>query len=255
MRTPLIMLALLGSLQAANLKVISDLESEHIRYRSLIGSITEEQFESVALELLQPRRITLGKVAIYGSQEDRVLSGPRGFDHCAYNHWRSVVTNPKPGCPVVREALKVGSGIVVRSVDHECRRTTKVLRGKDPLTLDAAGQKFELLDISFSRPMGDENRHRLRAGLYVRTDGALSATVARSLTARVIDLTGVTEISVELRADSWFITDCGFPARFAFEGQKQIPTAEEFAKTKYASCGSFQFTHGRIQCFDGTSHP
>jgi hypothetical protein len=258
MKPSLLALVLLGSLQAADLRVVSDMEGHHIRHRSIIGIPTEQQLERIASELLGSGETTLGSIVAYGSPEDRVLSGPRGFDHCGYGHWRSMIEahESQRGCPEVREAAKIGSNVVIRSLDHACGRSSKLLIGNvSPLDLVVDGASFEVLDMSFSRPMGQENEHRIHADLYVRAKGTVSTGRAKALTARIRDLTGVEEISVELRSDPWFITDCGFPALFPFESQPPIPTLEEFSRTKYASCGSFAFTRGNIQCFEGLSRP
>jgi len=258
MKTLLLFLIALASLPAADLRVLSDLQGGHIRHRSVVGKLTEKEFEDIVSELLGPKEITLGTVVAYGSLDDHLLAGPRGFDHCSYAHWLSMIGagRGRQPCPEVREASKIGSAIVVRSSGHDCQRGTKLLRSAlSPLDFAVEGTRGEILDMSFSRPMGEANEHRIRPELYVQTNGTVTVALAKALLSHIRDLTSVGEISVELRADPWFITECGFPTLYPFGDNRPIPTVEEFARTKYASCGSFEFGHGSVQCFEGHSRP
>jgi hypothetical protein len=155
------------------------------------------------------------------------------------------------GCPDVKEATKIGSNIIIRTVDHECQRSSRLLQGeKKPLDLIVEGAAIEVLEMSFSHPMGEANEHLVRANLYARTNGAVSAGVARALLSQVRATTGAEDIGVDLRSDSWFIEECGFPALYPFENLPKAPRVEEFYRTSYASCGLF----GTIRCFEGRSH-
>ena len=229
MKTLYLALVAVGLLLADDLKVISELAGPHVRYRSVAGKLTDQAFEAIASQFLGPQNITLGAIAVYGTLRDHVLAGPRGFDHCSYGHWRSVIDrfDPQQGCPEVKEATKIGSSIVIRSVDHGCRRSSRLLQGKaGPLDFVVAGTVIRVLGMSFSRPMGKSNERRVRVELYARSSGAVSVELAKGLIAQIRETTGVGEFGVELRSDQWFITDCGFPALFPFEDQPKAPSAE-----------------------------
>ncbi len=259
MRFVFLTLLAVGSLSADDLKLISDVKGQHICYRSFVGDITEGAFELMASELLGSPEVSLGALAAYGSLSEHVLAGPRGFDHCGYGHWRAVIDGYEkslPGCPRVKEATKIGSGIIIRTVDRDCQRSTKVLQGKgDPLHLQVTGVNIEVMEMAFAPLASGGNEDQVVVHLYARTDGSVSVELAKALAAEIRDSTGAREIGVELRSDKWFITDCGFPALFPFENLRGIPSADEFSQTKYAYCGLFGSFQGEIRCFEGMSHP
>lgn len=245
-----------GKLSATDLKLVSDLEGQNVRYRSVVGELTEAAFERLASSLLEPASVTLGAVDSYGSLQDSVIAGPRGFDHCSYGHWRSVLGGVQAKCPSMKQAAKIGSDVVVRSVDRNCQRSVKLLQGNsDPLLLTLDGAQIEILEMSFGPLTSEAKERRIVVHVYARTNRAASAKLAKALTGRIRDLTNAKNVGVELRSDLWFITDCGFPVLYPFEERPKVPTADEFSRTRYASCGVFESTHGEIRCFEGTSRP
>jgi hypothetical protein len=155
----------------------------------------------------------------------------------------------REGCPEVREAIKIGENIVIRSQDRTCRRNLNLVQGKtNPLNLAGADGLFELLEVSFSRPMGKQNDDRITADLFVRTRGIISKGAAQAITVQVKSLTGAKYLGVILRSDTWFLGNCQFPALYPFEERPRIPTKEEFSRMKEVGC--FASDQWPIRCID-----
>ena len=240
-----------GLLQGADLKIVADLQGSHARHRSIVGNVTDDVFEKMALEFLGSNDVTLGTFVVYGSVQDRVAAGPRGFDHCSYGHWRAMVDNYEEshsGCPAIKEAIKIGSDTIIRTVRADCRRTSRVVQGAtSPLRLEIEGEHVEVLALQLGPLTNSSKDHRIVVNVFSRTDSPLTANLAKALTSRLVGLTGVSSIGVVLRGDAWFVTDCAFPAVYAFENRGKIPTLDEVARLPSAGC--FLFSSGsKMQC-------
>ena len=245
-----------GILAAEGPRLITDFSGPNVRYRCIIGKISQPEFRETASKLLNGRGVKIGALAAYGSLHDQVVAGPRGEDHCGYDRWRSVLDSfdrTENRCPSVQEAVKIGEEILYRSVDHNCQRTTDLLQGHaNPLELLISGTRADVLDVSFSRAIGKANEHRIAAQVYVRTrEAAVSESLARAITTLLKNKTGVTDLTVELRMDAWFFSECRFPALFPFEDLPKLPTRQEFQATRYVSCSAFD--PWPIRCFESAS--
>jgi hypothetical protein len=230
--------------RAAQPRTLSDFEGDRLRSRSLVGPMTKREFVDAASRFLGPAEITLGLLASYGSPRDYELAGPGPvMDHCSYGLWRSIFDRYRPdrtGCVAVQEALKVGSAILYRSVDGQCRQGSELLQGRaSPLDLVVDGHRMQILEMHFHRPWGKENLRRVGAEVYLRTNEPATVALARVATARLEAVTGAADIDIILRSDSWFFDVCGFPTVYPFESLAKVPTQEEFLGRRYASCGFF----------------
>ncbi len=217
--------------------------------------MNDEEFATLASKILAPQEITLGAVVIYRSARDRVLAGERSFSHCSYGDWQALLNRHNPsrtGCPEVKEAVKIGPNILLRTVDHNCQRESRLLTGNaNPLELTVNGRAVQVLHLSFSRPAGKKNNDRVTSHIFVRGDGPVSKPFARAVADQIRVLTSAPNLSVTLRADTWFINECKFPAWYPFEERRTRPTKEEFMRTRYASCSVFG--SWPMQCLEATS--
>jgi len=254
--------ALLAGLIGSRLVLASDsntsvdLEGAGVRYRCILARPSPAAFANMAGEFLGPQEVRLGAIAAYGSLRDRLLAGPRGGDHCGYESWRALTASrdlTPDGCPQVQEAIKIGNNVVIRSLDRDCRRTVSLRGTTNPLSLSVAGSTFEVLEIGFSRPIGDQNIHRIAADFYIRAHAAVSKDIAEAILAQVRSVTRTPYLGVRLRSDTLFLTDCSFPAFYPFEDRPTIPNENEFYGMKYAACtvaGTWP-----IRCFEGVGRP
>ncbi len=239
---------------ANDLATISDSEGETVRSRVLMGPVSDGEFTRMVSEILGANVIKLGRVLVYGSTADRVISGPHGLDHCTYETWRSRIDayrRTQLGCPEVHEAIKVGANIAVRGADRTCRSWEVLLQGTaNPRHLTVAGgADAEILELRIGGT-GPADEH-IGAGLAVRTHGPVTVAIARDIAAQIRAVALVGGITVEVRSDKWFFSDCGFPTFYPFE-EPEVPTMEEYLQTKYAAC-STSSRQWSLQCFESAS--
>lgn len=242
-------------LSAEGPRAVADLHGGRVRYLCLVGKVPCARFLATASSVLNPERVAVGMVAAYASFDDLQVAGPGQETHCGYDRWRALVekwNSGTAGCPSVQEAVKIGSTILFRHVDSRCQRGIEVLSGKsNPLDLSTSGTKVEILDLSFSRPLGSKNVNRIAVHLYVRTDEPVSEELARATTTKIKELTQLTDLTVTLRNDVWFLNECRFPAIYPFESRAGLPTKGRFKTTRYASCSAFSAWPTR--CFESNS--
>ena len=251
MRILVLSVLVAGCSLAADLQTVSDFQTENVRSRELIGKISKSEFVALASEFLKSKDITAGAIAVYGSKRDRVLAGPYGVDHCSYDLRRSIMdyNYQPPSCPEVKEAIRIGSAIVVRTVDSNRRRSRDLIQGStNPLILDGSGPNIEILHLTLSQNLG-----RVGVQAYIRTNSSVNTVAARSLTERVRDMTGVRDVLVSLRSDVWFFNECEFPTLYPFEIHGKVPNREEWYKTKYAVCSAS--AQWPTNCFESASRP
>lgn len=251
MRSIWITILAAGTLIAAE-KTVTDLQGMHARQRVIVGTMSDEAFDKMAFGLLGPTEITVGELVAYGSVQDRVAAGPRGFDHCSYGQWRAVIdtfAKSHSGCPAVKEAVKIGANVVVRTVGTDCRRTQRVLRGDaNPLLLRIGGNDVEVLEIQLGPLTSAPNENQIAVHVYARTNSRVTASLARAVTEQMLRLTGTDFLGVQLRADAWFVTDCGFPPIYAFEDRGGIPSYDQLAQMPAAGCAVGLIKNGNIRC-------
>jgi hypothetical protein len=241
---------------AEGVATLTDMEGGGIRYRSMVGDMDQASFRRLAVDFLSAPTVKLGVIVLFGSPQDSALAGPRQQDHCTYDNWRALVeTHTRSDeCPAVQEAIKIGSRIAVRRVDRTCRRSTTVLAGDgSPLDLVVTGKRYEVLEVSFSRPIGERNSGRISANLYLRAPSGVSTGTAHTVTTHIRHLTNASYLGVRIRPDAWFVPDCGFPADYPFDNRGKLPTKEAVEAVKTAAC----FVSGAwpIRCFQGTGRP
>jgi hypothetical protein len=242
-----LLLTLLGlqALSASDLQTVSDLSGPHVRYRCLIGVVGREEFARMAVQFLHPADVTLGVLAIYGSNWQRVVASPQdGGDTYGYEVSRMSVRTydiQRNGCPEVQEAVKVRAGILLRWMDRDCRSGKRLLEGKtNPLEMTLDGEHIELLEFSFFNPGVGADRDSVDSvGLCVRTSGDPSVSHATSVLARLQELTGFRKLTMMLRSDPWFYNAGGFPALYPFDGPPKFPTIQEFERTREVFCATF----------------
>ena len=244
-----------GVLWGVDSNAVSDLVGKNVRYRSIVGKLKPEEFVQASSEVLGAAEITLGAIANYTSEHDRLLAGPLGGDHCGYESWRGFInanSHPGEGCPAVREATKIGSSVILRTLTSDCRVSSKLLMGKsDPLTLVVGDKQVQILASSYGRPIGGASEHSVSVSLYVRVAGEVSVAIAKAVATEVSSITGVRNLGVVLRSDPWFFGDCMFPAVFPFEMQPTVPSKADYTRTRYASCVVLEGFP--IRCFEAAS--
>jgi len=247
------LLAIVCLTSAASQVVLRDLVGEHVLYHSLLGPIEQQSFIRQAVELLKSRDIRLGVVVDYPSSRDRTLGSSRGYDHCSYGEWRSLIEQHHVGpgrCPALKEVIKLGSDAVFRSIDEQCHVVQfQVIGSSNPLLRTVSGVPVEILDLS---PDGSGRiLSPLKSVIAVFAQAAkqaVSEELTKSLTNEIRELTGGLNVSVSLRSDRLFLDQCGFPAFYGFGGQLGVIWSEaDFRAGKEFACGVF--VGQPVRCF------
>lgn len=230
---------------------VSEFRSVKARDLVMVGVISDDAFKRMALSVLGPKTVSLGKLVAYETAQDRVIASRQPADHCSYGVWRATVEAYRKnysGCPAVKEAVKIGDSIVVRTVSSGCRRTRIVLKGSaDPLLLDVAGRAVEILEISVGPLTSIPGEQQVAANFYCRTATAISKHLAETLTSYLIGLTGIRAMGVVIRPDVWFVTDCGFPTIYPFEDFGSLPSYDWLVRAPGAGCAAFT-KDGKVSC-------
>jgi hypothetical protein len=256
------MLMAVSLLPAAEIKVADSLQADGVRRQILIGAMSTQEFVNAALKLLGPPDVKLGVLINYLSYDDRFLAGPPNAYHCSYESWTSRIAALKLSsgeCPEVREAIKLGSSLIYRSVNRNCRVEHKLLLGKgNPLVMDVGGTAVHVLYVDIGGPGEGDKLHRLNIGFYAMVShGEATEGLGRALLTKMRPLVGPAEIWVNLREDSWFLADCGFPAFYGFEERAGAPPSKEkFLQSKRASCWAIYSRPVQCETYGGgAEHP
>lgn len=214
----------------------------------LIASFSKAQVQERTMRLAGDKRISLGVLKVYASEGDRRLTQSQGGTDCSFETWRDVLRRrgwlrAKTRCADINEALKIGSGVVLRHVDSDCE-TNQVLLGTqtDPTVLALDGLQYKILDIVIT-PTKPRKRQTGPPGFtvlfFVRTDAAVNVGSAKKVLTYIRPLVGDNDIMVTLRNDAWFATHCEFPTPHLFEGRPvSIPDKQQYIATREATCVS-----------------
>ena len=252
-----ILIAFALGAQAELPKMVVDSRADQVRYRCLIGEPPDDAFLKEAVDYLSPSQITVGAIACYRSMWERAVAGPRGGDHCGYDNRLAVIKTYRMGsspCPLAQEVIKIGSTMVFRRVGKDCRPNVEVLGGgRNPLRLGVRGSSAEIVHLSFAEVFSFGGRKRITVQFFVTAESPPSKDLARAILDSIRAATGIEDLSVDLRSDSWFFNDCSFPALFPFKPSAKDPTPEEYRQSRYAACGAYPPM--KTQCFESASRP
>lgn len=213
-----------------------------------VAPMSDIEFRREALRLLSPADVRLGTFLVYPSNEDWVRARGIGGTDCQYEHWRDALdrrqlaTHPLR-CPEVSQAIKIGSTILTRRINSKCQAVRSIIRGNaDPLHVELSGSKYQVLDL-IVQPI---SKDQLRRGdmfspvhIFVQTDDEVRTEGAKDLFSHFQDLSAAPDISVILRNDQWFVTECDFPVLFLFASlPPEIPSKVEVKNARQAYCGA-----------------
>src|SRR5205823_8573106 len=104
-------------------------------------------------------------------------------------------------------------------------RTT--IHGPDILEIDVDDHRFELLDLHAARlpePIPIAAPDGTAVEFYFRTRDRLTLKSGKSLAERLLRKTGLKQVTVILRNDTWFIQEPTFPTYYKFSNEP-VPTS------------------------------
>ena len=216
-----------------------------------IGRHSTEAFAIAAREALGSAKIRVGTFTEYASEEDRFRATGEAMTDCTLKTWRASIRakgyeGEQFQCPTVRQAIKIGTGIVMRTVMRDCTSTSRVIAGtENPLALRIDGEDIQILDVIITERPSTGPARKISVTIFAAMRGRISLMLAKALLLKISKTTGVRELTVRLRNDSWFVTDCEFPPVYLFSGVR--PTVPRFAAGDEATCVALR--RWPIRCF------
>lgn len=209
-----------------------------------------------ARELLNSPLIQLGSVRIYPSDRERVRSQGEGGTECSYESWRNALVRKEltaidDGCPEVVEVIRLGKSTLLRRLDRYCRTTRRLLAGdRDPMSIDVGNESYAVLDVIV--PEGEYKSpvdfYHVPVKVYVKALERPTREGAIAILEYLRPLTGGLDITVMVRGDSWFATDCAAPARFFWDPTPfTVPSKEEYDGARQITCVALR--GWPVQCY------
>jgi hypothetical protein len=233
-------------------EIVNELRKGGIRFFVRVGATDEASVTGDALTLLGPRDVTLGRLVVYASRSAaRAVEKESRLDHCS---WEDVRTDLRSNnvvidtghCPEVSEAIKIGSSILLRTVDSQCRNTKKLLRGTtDPLTVQSMGAEHEALVVSVRS--GSSGVPFIQ--LFVRTGSGISTDLAKDILLQLKRISGEAEVGVVVRNDANFVRHCMFPSPYLFDGTASVKTFESEKDHKGGEATCVALDPWPVQCW------
>jgi len=237
---------------AAPCKSIQELRTGVIRSFVRVGPTDEASVMKDAVALLGPNNVKLGRLVIYGSRSAARAVEREGYlDHCSWEGVRtalrySEVAIDSGRCPEVSEAIKIGSGLLLRTVDAQCRTSRKLLRGTvDSMKIPSMGLKNEILAVSLHAGAD----RSVSVNVFVRTDAEPTEALAKDILAQLKAISAASEILVMVRKDADFVRHCTFPSPYLFDGPGSVRTLEIEKDKKAGEATCVALDPWPVQCW------
>jgi hypothetical protein len=213
--------------------VVSEGEVGGVKLKSVRvapGHFNQSYLEHLGLAELAKSRSSFLQLCVYGSAGGYPLPKP---DHFTFDHWRELYDAASTSKNEFAEVIAIGGNAVLRVHDGGGGVTRKVLAGRDPLQIDIANNRFEILNFSFGSTSPAVSRW---VAVSVRTAAPLELESGEQLFQRLEPILANFLLTVSLRNDAWFIYDGGYPFYNPFVEYPAPPTADEYNKTRTLTC-------------------
>jgi len=173
------------------------------------------------------------------------------LSHVGYDWWKHGFENV-PRFPMARLVAIEGNAVFEYGDGEHIQR--KVLAGSDPLLVTVGASTFRVLYFAFvpitvRRPQ-ELDADRLK--IFAETDQALDPIAGKDLFAALNRLIPLTDISLFIRNDTWFLDIAGYPLIYPFRHEETPPTKEIFQKSHTLLCGGP--TKDSYHCIELTGH-
>jgi hypothetical protein len=221
--------------QASPIRIVQESHAGSTRNLILVGRLSVPQVVERALSLLGPADVTFGRLVVYASQEGSRMVFRENQTSCmpqslvTFLRKSGLPTDPLR-CPEISEVIKIGSNILLRTVDTNCQTSTRLLRGtSDPLVLRSMGEEHRMLAISVGlAPHSEKTWGASYPSIwaFVRTQAKLKVALAKQIIAQVKKVSGARDAVVVLRNDAEFGRHCHFPSPYLFDGPGSIISEE-----------------------------
>lgn len=230
----LVVQSMLGDVIGSGL--VLDRREDGLNYLAVVGP---EFMNASRLEKLHDERArknpSPSDLIIISAFENRAdaaqtLSG-KVHTEITYDDWRTQYEAAMRRAPLrMMQLISIGTDVVLRSATGT-GVSRAVLGGSDPTMFEAGGRHYEILEIFFNRlprSIRPDGRNPVIVSAYIKSDFFPTVEqgkeVSRILQKRLHHPTVV----VNIRADTWFIEDPGFPLWFPFANDRTPPSFSEY---------------------------
>lgn len=171
--------------------------------------------------------------------------GGSGCIHClpAYGYWRKLYQYATDRPFPIGELLSIRGNAIARFRSQSGAVMEHVVAGTDPRHVRIGGFTGKLVHVGMHGLIANP-----RIMLYVVGNGMVEAAEAIEFLTRFTIELGVTNVTLELRADPWFMHELARPWFPWFEADRgDFPTEEAFNYSKSLSCQVARF-EGKANC-------
>jgi len=210
-----------------------------------------ELVERLSREFLDTHRgLSVAKFSVFVDRAAEVRSRfGKAMSHPSYYHAQLDRRDPE-WLPTVAEMVQIGPSAILRVRMPDGSLKSLVIRGSNPLQVRLPGLDAEILYVFF----GERGvRRELVAEAAVRTSRDLSSEKAEQIADVLQERMNYINLTVEVRADEWFIESDGYPWINPFLPLTPLPSYEEFAQMITYYCSA---KIGKMECTKfGLMHP
>jgi hypothetical protein len=243
-------------------KVLRESSAGSTRNLVLLGRMDRQETVEKALSLLGAPEVKMGRLVTYPSEEISRMVFREDQESCipqdliSFLKFIGLRTDPLR-CPAVSEAIKIGSGILLRTVDSSCHNKSSLLQGTaNPLVIHSLGEQHELLAISVGvAPNSKEvwGSEYPKISVFVRTQAKPSAILAKDILGQMQMTSGARDAKVVLRNDSNFGKYCDFPQPYLFG--RPVTKGQEAATVAGSDVICVSLFPHPVQCWSSSDSP
>jgi hypothetical protein len=138
------------------------------------------------------------------------------------------------------QLVAIGHDVVIETVDGS-KVSRIVLAGKDPMLFEVADRKCQILELHWTRPLGELRKGEgvpLNVDVPIRADSLPTKVQAVMITREIQRRLNYYDVLVDIRTDAWFVEAYWYPLWFPFDPDQRPPTSEqEYLAGGHMSCG------------------
>lgn len=179
-----------------------------------------------------------------------------GSDNCkcstdiTFEFWKSLYQSYIIKAPMAAaQLLGLNGNLLLRVREPGGVVTTKVLKGTSLSRFQFAGATLNLLHVGVTRRQQTSltNDGAIHGEFFLVTEQPFDSSFARDLAVHLQSESGLSTLSVLIRADPWFIREDTFPVAYPFLPNSDPPGQETYETSRQSTC---VIEGKKIQCWD-----
>jgi hypothetical protein len=162
--------------------------------------------------------------------------------HIDYEYWRILFHRYGRSSTPLAEMLAMPGGATLRWHDPRSGQVDRVLlAGRDPLRLRLGAVEFEILHVA-PVPLPEHEQvpggEACRVHIHLRTQQRFKKSDVRRAMLFLRNRLRLTEITVQVRNETWFLVDYLFPVVYRFDRSFRAPSEKEWLAAPEGYCAS-----------------